>query len=80
MQKLSSDDYAYSATTEPYIGTRVITVITLVHVATGATKVFRSVHGDVESLMLFMNTLTDSQCEQFLFATKKTGKKKKDDK
>lgn len=76
MEKLSSDDYQYTVTTESQDG-RTINLVVLRQVSTGLTKEYRSVHGTPESLTAFMNTLTDSLCEQAVVvkAPKKKGKK-----
>jgi hypothetical protein len=70
MEKLSSTDYDFDVVEQGGF------VITLTQTQTGATKVFKLATGNRQSLVQHMNTLTDSQCEQWFNATKKSKKEK----
>ena len=71
MNKLSSADYDFTIVEQDGIH------VTLTQVETGVIKVFYLAHGRVESILQHMNSLTDSQCEQWFNAAKRSKKEKK---
>jgi hypothetical protein len=71
MNKLSSADYDFTVVAQSGIH------VTLTQVATGAVKTFFLASGRVESVSQHMNSLTDSQCEQWFSARKQVKKEKK---